>query len=410
MALTLTIHRGTRQIGGSCIEIVHPRGTRLVLDAGRPLDAPEGASGLLPRSLDLTRPATVLISHPHQDHHGLLDELPATWPVWTGPASARLIGISGDIGSQPLPTVFRTWKSRGGAFDVGDFTITPILTDHSAFDAYMLLVEGAGGRILYTGDFRRHGRKSSLVDAIMADPPRNIDVLVIEGTNLGTDKPVVTEAALEEEFVALFHRIEGRVFVAWSAQNIDRTVTLYRAAKRTGRTLVVDLYTADILDQIADGTRLPRPGFPNLKVVVTARMRWLYAQKNREDFISRMARHGIAARDVPADAVVMLRRSLIPDYKKAGIAPSDRDAFNFSMWRGYLNGPIHAQTMEWCRTAGATIAHLHTSGHASPADLRAFASAVAPRAVVPIHGENWDTEGGSFDNVRRLADGETMEV
>ena len=63
MSLALTVHRGTQQIGGSCIEISHPAGDRLILDAARPLDAPEGATGLLPASLDQSRPATVLISH-----------------------------------------------------------------------------------------------------------------------------------------------------------------------------------------------------------------------------------------------------------------------------------------------------------------------------------------------------------
>ncbi|MGT2481222.1 MBL fold metallo-hydrolase [Methylobacterium oryzae CBMB20] len=98
MSLSLVVHRGTQQIGGSCIEITHPDGTRLVLDAGRPLDAPQGTSGLLPASLDVSRPATVLISHPHQDHYGLVDELPAEWPVWTGAASARLIALTSEIG------------------------------------------------------------------------------------------------------------------------------------------------------------------------------------------------------------------------------------------------------------------------------------------------------------------------
>jgi ribonuclease J len=193
--LHLTVHRGTRQIGGSCIEIVHPNGTRLILDAGRPLDAPEGASGLLPSSLDLSRSATVLISHPHQDHHGLLGELPREWPVWTGDASARLIAITGEISRKPAATIFNTWTSRAGPVAIGPFTVTPLLTDHSAFDAYMLLIEAGDRRILYTGDFRRHGRKASLVDSLIARPPPDIDVLVIEGTNLGTDKPVVTEDA-----------------------------------------------------------------------------------------------------------------------------------------------------------------------------------------------------------------------
>ena len=50
MSLQITVHRGTQQIGGSCIEIAHLQGDRIVLDAGRPLDAPDGAAGLLPAS------------------------------------------------------------------------------------------------------------------------------------------------------------------------------------------------------------------------------------------------------------------------------------------------------------------------------------------------------------------------
>lgn len=54
----------------------------------------------------------------------------------------------------------------------GPFTVTPILTDHSAFDAYVLLIEDAGKSIFYTGYFGRHGRKSACVDRAMAKPRR----------------------------------------------------------------------------------------------------------------------------------------------------------------------------------------------------------------------------------------------
>lgn len=59
---------GTQAIGGSCIELTAPGGERLILDAGRPLDAPRDATGLLPATLDRTAPATVLFSHAHIDH------------------------------------------------------------------------------------------------------------------------------------------------------------------------------------------------------------------------------------------------------------------------------------------------------------------------------------------------------
>ena len=39
-------------------------------------------------------------------------------------------------------------------FEIGPFRITPLLVDHSAFDAYALLVEADGRRLCNSGDFR----------------------------------------------------------------------------------------------------------------------------------------------------------------------------------------------------------------------------------------------------------------
>lgn len=409
--MLITIHRGTRQIGGSCIELSDGGGGRLILDVGRPLDSPANATGLLPASLDRSAPATVLIGHPHQDHYGLLAELPADWPVWTGEASAKLMGMTWGMNSSlPVPA-FRSWHSRTGPFAEGSFTITPILTDHSAFDAYMLLIEVDGRRILYTGDFRLHGRKGALVARMMANPPPRLDALILEGTNLGTDKPVMREDELENNFVALMELTAGRVFVTWSAQNIDRTVTLYRAARRAGRPLVIDLYTADVLEQIAPGTGLPRPGWDGLTVVVTKAFGRLYKKKGRADFITRMVRlPAIAARNIPSRAVLMLRDSLIRDYNGAGVCPSPADAFAFSMWRGYEGDARYRPAFDWCEAGGATVTHLHTSGHASSSDLRAFAAAMRANRVIPVHGQSWDTEQAGFANLVRLADGESLEL
>lgn len=123
-----------------------------------------------------------------------------------------------------------------------------------------------------------------------------------------------------------------------------------------------------------------------------------------------MAADGVAARNVPTNAVVMLRRSLIRDYARAGLAPVNADAFNYSMWRSYLGRLCHAEPLEWCKAAGAEIAYLHTSGHAAPKDLRAFAAAVAPKTQVPVHGENWDTKADGFGAIRRLRDGEAWTL
>jgi ribonuclease J len=408
--LQLTIHRSVHEIGGNCIELALTTGSRLLLDAGRPLDAPEGTTGLLPATLDRSRPVDgVLISHPHQDHYGLLGELPPSWPVWCGEASARLMSLTDRVLGRrregPLPRVWR----KGEKVQVGAFHVTPLLTDHSAFDAHMLLIEAAGHRLLYTGDFRRHGRKSALVQRTIDQWAGRVDLLLMEGTNLGSDKPTSSETELEAQALQVMQRTSGRVFVSWSAQNIDRTVSLYRACLRTGRTLVVDLYTADVLETLADQGRLPRPGWAQLQVVITRRLARLYRRQGREDFVARMARHGIAARalaSAPQRWVVMLRSSLAQDFSAAGVVPDPSDAWLWSMWHGYLR-EAHAQALvQWMAPAGVRPLHLHTSGHASADDLRDFACRIGARRLVPVHGQNWDEFTGTFNNLTRLRDGE----
>lgn len=411
MSLTLTVHRATTQIGGNCIEL-RSGDERLILDVGRPLDAPKDATGLIPSSLDIAKPATILISHPHQDHYGLLEEAPVHWPVRCGEPTRRLMSITANVTGRTIPQQIHPW-STGSAFSIGPFEITPLLTDHSAFDAHMLLIEAHGRRVLYSGDFRRHGRKSALVERLMKSPPANIDVLLMEGTNLGSDKPCVTEADLEDRFVDLFRRTPGRVFVAWSAQNVDRTVTLYRACLKTGRTLVVDLYTAEVMEMLAEFNRLPAPGWKQVKVVMTAGLRRRYSGPEGDAFADRMAKLGMSAASLEGSKeplVVMTRPSLIRDFVRKGVTPTAADAWSWSQWRGYLENVEGAAVRSWFDVGGAKADHIHTSGHASSSDLRDFAMAMKPKTMVPIHGVKWDEDRDGFPPITRLKDGEPLYV
>ena len=205
--------------------------------------------------------------------------------MYCGKAAESLIRLTSGIFDKTPPQQFRNWQSNV-PFVLEPFHITPFLTDHSAFDAYMLMIEVDGCRLLYSGDFRIHGRKSSLVPRMIPLLPP-IDVLIMEGTNLGTSKPCGSEEELEQRYIDLFKSTHGRVFVSWSAQNVDRTVTLFKACanQAVGRTLVVDLYTAEVMEMLAGFGRLPRPGWGHIKVVVTSAFARMYEKTGRGDFL-----------------------------------------------------------------------------------------------------------------------------
>ena len=140
----------------------------MILNAARPLDAPREATGLLPKTLDVTRPANVIFSHPHMDYWGLIHELPASCPIWTGEKSASLMRLTAAIFGGRIDRPINTWHRRSELLDVGGFRVTPYLTDHSALDADMLLIEHGSTRVHYTGDFRTHDRKAALVERMIS--------------------------------------------------------------------------------------------------------------------------------------------------------------------------------------------------------------------------------------------------
>ncbi len=51
---------------------------------------------------------------------------------------------------------------------------------------------------------------------------------------------------MEERYLEICRSTDGIALACYSAQNIDRFVSIFRAARRAGRILMLDLYTAAI--------------------------------------------------------------------------------------------------------------------------------------------------------------------
>ena len=166
------IHRGAHEVGGTCIEI-ESSGSRIVLDVGRPLDALRGEIVPLPDVTGLhdQDPSLLglVISHGHQDHWGLIDQVSKNVPVYIGEAAYRILKEAEFFSSGVTLNPAGFLRHRE-SFALGPFAITPFLNDHSAFDTYSLLIEADDRRLFYSADLQAHGRKANIFEEFVRNP------------------------------------------------------------------------------------------------------------------------------------------------------------------------------------------------------------------------------------------------
>lgn len=343
--MKLRIHRGTEEIGGTCIEVA-AQGKRIALDVGLPLDAPDDEGmrdGLLPTVPGFREPDDgllgVLISHAHPDHYGLARHVRPEVPIWIGEKAHSILKAASRYVPNGHTFAAPRFISHRKPVDIGPFRITPYLVDHSAFDAYAFLIEADGKRVFYSGDFRGHGRKRRLFEAMIRNSPRNLDALLMEGTTIGrtgTDEGFATEADLECEFFRVFQETKGLHLVWTSSQNIDRLVTIFRAAKRTGRLLLIDLYTAVVLEATGRDT-IPQSSWDSIRLYIPHRQRVFVKKKGLFDDLRRHKANRVFLEALPdlAERAVMLFRPMAMNDKGVQSALNGA-AFTYSMWEGYL--------------------------------------------------------------------------
>ena len=375
--MEIKIHRGQNQIGGNIIEL-STQNTKILFDTGLELDDEKNKDlpdikGLF----DSKGYDAVFVSHYHGDHLGLVYNIHKDIPVYMGEKSSKIIHASDNYkkADTVTPAGFLEHKKP---ITVGDMVITPYLCDHSAFDSYMLLCEADGESVLYTGDFRSNGRKP--YEWLLSELPSKVDNLICEGTTLSREGYIpVTEKELEQQAVDLFKAHSGPVFVLQSSMNIDRIVTMYRAAKRSGRGFLQELYMAEITSAI--GGSIPNPSFSDVFAFITnpSRYEMLSEHKNRvgKEAISKM------------DFVMCVRTSMLNYMKSLSEKMSfENGLLVYSFWSGYRETEAMKDFLTECEALGLKIVTLHTSGHADSAAIDKLIEKTNPGVIIPVHTEN----------------------
>jgi ribonuclease J len=417
--MKLIIHRGAKQIGGSCLEVA-TASTRLILDVGLPLDdlaAPaalpsrepathETISEVFTRSPDV---AAVLISHAHADHTGLLHLAPSGVPIFLSKGTSKMMLAGSVYANQPdAPRERQRVLELRSPQQIGDITVTAFPVDHSAFDAQAFLLEADGRRVLYSGDLRLHGRKPgmarTLIDAMRNKP---VDALVMEGTHFSDDRhPGLSEVQLEDAIFEDVRSAPGLVLAAFSPMHVDRLVTFYKATRRAGRIFVVDHYAAFIFFLVSTQARIPKPERgAGIRVFLPKRRKRVTKLEERYG-------HNLIYLDEilnkPADYVMPFRPSLLEGDFAAGGSAGARCIYSY--WHGYLQKPDWQHVQAAVAASGGQFVQRHTSGHIHAGDIVRFVEAIQPRYVVPIHTTRPEEFQRHFPNALLLKDGECWNI
>ena len=413
--MKIRIHRGSNEIGAACFEIQGQK-ARILIDAGHPLDDSESS---LPKNINLYD--AVFISHCHQDHYGLLENMPSNVPVYVGTVAWDFVCANRLFMKKEALSLNLKPLAAWEPVTIGDLKIKPYLVDHSAPEAFSFLVEDGDKKLFYSGDFRAHGRKSKLFDNICKRPPAGIDALVMEGTMVNrSNTKYPNEDSVENGMIDTINKSEGITCLISSSQNIDRIVSAYRAARLTGKIFVVDIYTAWILVKMCEsGRSTPSIEWDDVKVIAKNWPGSVYYNviKNNPEIFKNFTQK------IYSDDIVIDLNELQKDPSKyfmkmtpkhvlryANEYPTNPITVIYSMWEGYLaeragsNG--HRVYDELRSKPTIKFEKIHTSGHATLDDLKTFASAVNPKVIIPFHSEHKSQYPEHFENVKILDDGE----
>lgn len=428
MAKVLTYREN--QIGG-CVTVITAKVNnqlhRIMIDYGSSLDGTDTKDDF--KDLwENNPPEAVFFTHYHGDHVGRIMEIPKDVPIYMGD-TARKVMINIQEALTKIPDEaeakihkkelallkddnrVKIFKWNGKFFDhieLPGFKIEPYSVDHSAYDAYMFLIEASDDSkpdgkkvILHTGDFRGHGRRGNrtldIIRWYVHKNGRKVDVLISEGTMMSrlTEK-VMSEPEMQIEAYK-YLKEHKYAFLICSSTNLDSLASFYQAAQSAAVPYGRYLYTYNTYFEKQLRTFSETAGsfsevyqFHNVHKLDLGKElktdKWVKTQKELMEYA------GFLAIIKPEEWCEKYIDAFVEDYRDGII--DEMPVLIYSMWDGYVDPNHKAKKQEWIdfldrmTAKGVEVKHLHTSGHATAKMIKEMIIAVDPQeAIIPIHTE-----------------------
>ncbi len=400
-------------IGGNChrYDIVttdglgKPVGGRFIVDLGVKLGNQRNGyacefpspEGLLARNGGATpaAPEALILTHAHEDHLGairhVIDMGFSIPPVYCTAFTAQVLDkslVNAGIEKARRPRIHVV--QAGDVVRIANADVEFVPVDHMP-GATALSIRTAEASLFHTGDYKFD---DTLLLGDRADPARlraignvGVDMVVADSTAAGEAGDKVSEAEIRRNLTRLVAQNRGRAIIAGLlGTQLDRLVSLGRAAEANGRALVVTgrslednvraLRLSGIDVDAVAGTRVLMPAeaaelAASKALVVTT---GAFAQPTAG--LMRAADRFANGLLVDGETTVIIPQRAIPPVRAAHaamVAKLER---------------LGAKVITAERAEEMGVGPIHQTGHAIEKDTKLLYSLLRPRQVVaPIHGK-----------------------
>ena len=323
----------------------------------------------------------LVLTHAHEDHLGAVAWL---WPqlecpVYCTPFAAQILalklkeaGLDEQVPVKVMPV--------GSRFTLGPFGLEFVSVTHSIPEPTALLIETAEGRVLHSGDWKidrtpvlGQGMDEKRLREIGA---KGVDVLVCDSTNVLREGFSPSEAEVAARISEIVKQAKGRVAVTTFASHVDRIATAIRAARATGREVVIagramrnTIEAARLCGMLNDAGRLldeEEFGYlPPDKVMLLC----TGSQGEPRAAIARIAEdtHPHVSLE-EGDLVIFSSKTIPGNEKEVGRVLNNLARLDIDVVTGEDD-------------------LVHSSGHPRQGELALLYEWVKPKALVPMHGE-----------------------
>jgi len=383
----------------------------------------------------------IFLTHAHMDHFGLVSLVNEDITVYASTITNKIIESYETVSQSGIDKEFSVvkkrpygeyihhskWNKKNRSFHKwdeydGSFRIKFFPVDHSIWGAGGYFIETSDRIIVYTGDFRQHGERRELtINSLNELKSENIDVLIIEGTNIGNEqeeknlkhfieqilgkplgKKLETEYELKMELLQIIEGTKTPIFIDYGLRDFDRFKTILTLAQECDKKLVIPMKVAQHLKDLTHIIGI-EPTDDSLLIFQEPKRLGSYDEREyykweREILeYPNIVRNDYVKQNLNELIITMNYFQLknLIDFKPSnGIyIHSTSEPFNEEQAIDFR------RHLEWIKFFNLDYYYVHISGHMGKDEILSYIEELSPKKIIPVHTNGAEIFEQHFPNV-----------